>query len=152
MTIPPINPKDLRDLPKEAYEHMIKELKVERQQLARKDAELAREQMWWEEGLRIFVAPESGEWTPSKRTLRERIVLVLLDGHRDRAWRPVEIIEALEERGWLPEAASASQMVRNRIHGMVDRGELIKDALGLYSLAADIWNTRLLRQEPEGAS
>src|SRR5271155_335434 len=77
MTIPPINPKDLRDLPKEAYEHMIKELEVERQQLARKDAELAREQMWWEEGLRIFVAPESGEWTPSTRTLRERIVLVL---------------------------------------------------------------------------
>jgi hypothetical protein len=152
MTIPPINPKDLRDLPKEAYEHMIKELEVERQQLARKDAELAREQMWWEEGLRIFVAPESGEWIPSTRTLRERIVLVLLDGHRDRAWRPVEIIEALEGRGWLPEAASASQMVRNRIHGMVDRGELVRDALGHYSLATEIWNTHLLRQEPEGAS
>ena len=43
-------------------------------------------------------------------------------------------------------------MVRNRIHSMVDRGELIGDALGLYSLAPDIWNTRLLRQEPEGAS
>jgi hypothetical protein len=152
MTSPPIDPKDLRDLPKEAYQHMIEEIKLERQRLARKDAELAREQMWWEEGLRIFVTPESGEWTPSVRTLRERIVLILLDGHRDRAWRPVEIIKALDERGWLPKAASAQQMVRNRIQSMVDRDELIRDALGQYSLAPDIWNTRLLRQEPEEPS
>jgi hypothetical protein len=151
MTISPINPKDLRDLPKDAYERMIKEIKVERQQLARKDGELAREQMWWEEGLRIFASQESDEPTPSTRTLRERIVLVLLDGHRDRAWRPVEIIDALGERGWLPEAASAPQMVRNRIHSMVNRGELLKDALGHYSLAPDIWNTRPLRHEPEAS-
>jgi len=148
MTIPPMNPKHLRNLPKDAYEGMISDIKEERQQLARKDAELAREQMWWEEGMRIFIAPESGEWTPSTRTLRERIVLVLLDGHRDRAWRPVEIIEALEARGWLPDAPSAAQMTRNRIGSMVAKGELIKDALGQYSLAPDIWNTHLLRHEP----
>lgn len=42
-----------------------------------------------------------------------------------------------------------TQMVRNRIHSMVDRGELARDTLGQYSLAPDIWHTRLLRHEPE---
>jgi hypothetical protein len=89
------------------------------------------------------LVPPSEVFTSSgaRPTLRQAIVMVFRGGHRDQAWKPTQVIDALEQNGWLPEARSASQMVRNRMHSMVEREQLIRDALGNYSLPPAYWAT-----------
>jgi hypothetical protein len=79
-------------------------------------------------------------------TIRQAIALVMNDSPSERLWRPAEVIEAIGRRGWLPSAKSATQMIRNRMLSMLERGELVKrDPGGYYQLAPEIRNTGLLR-------
>jgi hypothetical protein len=146
-----------------SYESKIREIHERRQCLAQEDASLAREQQWLEEGLALFARPASEpenvqeiipprvvfENRRTKPTLRQAIVLVFKDAPPERAWKPSEVIEALEQRGWMPEARSGSQMVRNRLGSMIENGDLVRDALGNYSLDPAVRNTGLLRYERE---
>lgn len=72
-------------------------------------------------------------------TLRQAIAMVFLDSDKKR-WKPSEVINALELRGWLPVARSADQMTRNRLHSMAAKQELLKDNAGNYCLGPNIRN------------
>jgi hypothetical protein len=140
---------DPRKIPKRVYETKIRELRDAREGLALKDRALASEQAWWQQGLDILLEGAAVGRTIRRPTLREAIVLVLKAEDRSKTWRPAEIIEALGRRGWLPEARSHAQMVRNRLYSMVEKGELRRDGEGNYSIAPDIRNTGLLLVEAD---
>ena len=111
-----------------------------------KDTE--RELVWWQQGLTLFggepdnPSVDQDEVEPS--TLRQAILALMFQNSPNRVWRPAEVISGLRERDWLPDAKSASQMVRNRLAAMVEKGELVRhEPGGYYQLAADIRNTGL---------
>jgi hypothetical protein len=134
---------DPRRISRKQYEGKIEEIKAERARLSLVDQEFAREQRWWEEGLRIFVGPLDDASSEAREpTLRERIVTLLWEGGQDRTWQTSEVIDGLAQRGWLPEAPSAPQMVRNRLQSMAQKRELQRDDSGTYRLAVSIWETR----------
>jgi hypothetical protein len=80
-------------------------------------------------------------------TLRQSILTVMAT-EPGRAWKPAEVIEALERQGRMPTAKSGAQMVRNRLLAMTegDNPDLTRDGDGYYQLAAR--SPSLLQQEP----
>lgn len=134
---------------------LAKKLQDQRLEMQATEAELA----WWERGLDLFGGGEGVR--PHSRgklrghppaTLRMAILQVMFEGGEQRVWRPAEVIVALQEQGWLPEARSAAQMVRNRLLAMAEKGEVEKhEPGGYYRLAAHVRNTGVVRDEPEGA-
>ncbi|HEX4436099.1 MAG TPA: hypothetical protein VH061_04815 [Solirubrobacteraceae bacterium] len=150
-------------IPAAAFREELDEIELKRRELREQDQRLARRADWLRQGLEYEDGPggegsvqevvpppavfASGKTRP---TIRQAIVLAMLAFPPERVWRPAEVIEELDRRGWLPAAKSSHQMIRNRMLSMVERGELLKrDPGGFYKLADDIRNTGLMPVEPE---
>jgi transposase-like protein len=96
------------------------------------------------------IVPPSEVFTgrgPAAPNLRQAIAMAYMKAPLDTTWRPAELIDELDRLGWLPSARSASQMVRNRIRSMVERGELRQEKDGRYRLDPAIRNTGLMPPE-----
>jgi hypothetical protein len=153
------------NIPASAFREELDSVKTERQRLKALDAELGRKQSWLEQGIEYVggndppPAESIQELVPpevvfregrTKPTIRQAVVLAMKAQPPERLWKPADVIEDLEQRGWLPEAKSAHQMIRNRMLAMLERGELVRrDPGGFYQLAPDIRNTGLLMDDPE---
>lgn len=153
-------------IPVSALRQELAEVEAERRELAAADGRLTRRQAWIEQGIEYMAGAEmDGRVTASihevvppaevfdaggRPTIRQAIVMTMKDSAPERIWKPAEVIEELDRRGWLPEAKTAHQMIRNRMLAMVESGELVKrEPGGYYQLAEDVRNTGLLRVDPD---
>lgn len=66
--------------------------------------------------------------------LKSAILAVLTDGPRGRAWSPVEVHAALDERGWAPDTAHPRSQISNRLSDLVRSGQVEKTGKGRYVL------------------
>jgi len=148
-------PVDRAQIPTEAFREELEEIVLRRRKLHAEDNRLSRRANWLRQGIEyaegeaqngtVREAPTPVADGRIRPTIRQAIVLAMKAFQAERVWRPAEVIAELDARGWLPEAKSAHQMVRNRMLSMVERGELEKrDPGGYYKLADDIRNTGLL--------
>jgi hypothetical protein len=152
-------------IPASALRQELVAVEAERRELAAADGRLARRQAWIEQGIEYMsgggtdghvtasireVVPPAEVFDDGGRpTVRQAIVMAMKDSAPERIWKPAEMIEELDRRGWMPEAKTAHQMIRNRMLAMVESGELVKrDPGGYYQLAGDVRNTGLLRVDP----
>ncbi len=165
-------------MPKSFFENRVRELTQRRAEHRAALQQLDLELGWWQQGLELFgdsdtddleevipstdaagsnngtireLQPPSEVFSHSgaKPTLRQAIVAVMSeDGDLERSWRPADVRAALQRRGWMPEAKSGPQMVRNRLGTMHSEGDLDKDDNG-YRFAAEARNTGLIQLGPE---
>ncbi len=144
------------ELSPEAFREELETVKDHRRALKARDHQLARHQSWLEQGIEYadsrtlagshggqpekVVSPETiFDASSSKPTIRQAVVLVMIASPSERLWRPAEVINEIDHRGWLPKAKTARQMVRNRMLSMVEKGELVRREPGrYYQLASDI--------------
>jgi hypothetical protein len=143
-------------IPVDDFLQELSEIRTARRELREKDEWLARREAWIEQGIayeqsegriqEIVPQPELFEDGSTRPTLRQAIVIVMRDSSPHRAWRPVEVIRELDGRGWLPEADSSHQMVRNRLASMVKAGEMTKQG-SHYQLDPEVHATGILNPE-----
>ncbi|MGO9487920.1 MAG: hypothetical protein ACLQBB_02690, partial [Solirubrobacteraceae bacterium] len=128
---------DPRKLPRSFYDRKIKELRDEHRRLTEAANEVNEEIKWWVAGRDQFAPGSEGAGQPAldgldvpeppveePPSLRAKIRFVVQQGDR---MKPAEVIEALRDRGWMPTAKTAPQMIRNRMLSMLDDDELVRD-------------------------
>ena len=138
---------DPRALPRSFYDKKIRELVARHVGLTAAAKEVKAEIDWWEAGRERFAADDEGPDQerlvevdevgpePEPENLRAKITFVTRQGHGPM--KPAAVIDALAERGWMPTAKTAPQMIRNRMLSMLDEGELERDEEGRYRYSVE---------------
>lgn len=97
------------------------------------EAELA----WLKQGYQLFASGphtlQQSASDPLKPVLRKAILQVMSQGPKD-VWRVPELIDALTERGWMPNGKSAKQIVRSRVSSMSRDGDIERVGYGAYTI------------------
>ncbi len=98
---------------------------------------------WWREGQALYgfddAPAEAVDISPNgkKPVLKNAIFQIMREG-RDAngtlAWSPAEMSQALSERGWMPNGASAKHIVRSRLSTLCKDGKLERASYGHYAL------------------
>lgn len=61
-------------------------------------------------------------------------ILGVMQPGGDRVWSPIELHQALAERGWAPTGSAARSQISNRLGDLVESGQVVKPEKGLYKL------------------
>ncbi len=126
----PLSPK--------AIQRRIDELKKEREPLASQLEKIDEELNWLLRGLVVYGEKGVGKSSAvtmngRKPTLRQAILTVMKAGSRIE-WTSAEVIQALDDRGWLPQGKYATHTVRQRLRDMANSGEIRKVGRGKFAL------------------
>lgn len=146
----------MASIPVDDFLQELSEIRTARRELRERDEWLAGREAWLEQGIayergggaiqETIPQPELFDDDSERPRLRQAIVNLMRENSPHRAWRPVEVIRELEGRGWLPEADSGHQMVRNRLAAMVRTGEMTKKD-GYYQLDPEVHATGVMSPE-----
>jgi hypothetical protein len=135
----------MASIPVDDFLQELSEIRTARRELHERDEWLAGREAWLEQGIAYEQGDDAAEDeqqpelfendSGKPRNLLSAVVAVMRESSPHRAWRPVEVIRELDERGWLPDADSREQMVRNRLAAMVRAGGMKKNDDGYYQLS-----------------
>jgi hypothetical protein len=118
------------------YDTRIAELS-ERLEAARGEvAAIESELDWWRKGRDLYGSPNGTLDTGAKPTLARGIIRLMSEDDREE-WPTSAIIEALKDRGWMPNGTSAVHAVRTKLAKLArgDDPALERVRHGTYALA-----------------
>ena len=99
---------------------------------------------WWREGQALYGFDDAPDDRPidiapnGKKPVLKTAIFQIMREARDAngkvAWSPAEMSQALGERGWMPNGASANHIVRSRLSTLCKDGKLERASYGHYAL------------------